>query len=185
VAVLDLGIRRSQLAQLALCCRPVVFPHDASEETVLACRPAGVFISDGPGGVLPPAEVARTVAALLGKAPLLGCGLGHVALGLAAGCRATFLKRGHHGANYPVRNLVDGTVEVTEQRHTVMLDRDSVQASRAVSLLAENINDGSVEGIRSPDARSAGLQFTLAAHAPGTVNVHIRRFVDALAKGAP
>lgn len=176
LAVLDLGLRRSQLAQLALCSRPVVFPCDATAEAILASAPAGVFVSDGPGVGEPPAQAVEAIADLLGKVPILACGLGHVALGVASGCGTAHLPRGHHGANYPVRNVRDGSVEVTQQRHTVMLDRGGVDASRKVELLWENINDGSVEGIEAADGSATGLQAILAAPLPGEVNGHIRSF---------
>ncbi len=182
LAVLDLGIRRSQLAQLSACSAPVLHPYDADADSVLAGGPAGVFVSDGPAGGLPSEHVVQTIRALLGKVPVMGCGLGHVALGMALGCDVTFLKRGHHGANYPVRNLMDGRVEVTQQRHTVVLERESVQGSPEVELLWENINDGTVEGIRRPDGSAVGLQAILAAPQVGLVNAQIRQFIDALAE---
>jgi carbamoyl-phosphate synthase small subunit len=181
VAVLDLGVRRSQLRQLEAVCKPVVFPHGAEPAAVRACGPAAVFVSDGPAGNLPPEKAIATLGQLVGEIPLLGCGLGHVALGMALGCQPGFLKRGHHGANYPVRNVVDGRAEVTQQRHTVMLDRRSVESSARVELLWENINDGTVEGIRVPDAGAVGLQPILDAPWPGAVNAHIKSFLDGLA----
>ncbi len=180
VAVINLGIRKSHLGQLARCCTPVLFGYDASPEAILACNPAGVFVSDGPGAVLPPSETVKTIKSLLGRIPLFGCGLGQVALGMALGCKAAFLKRGHHGANYPVRNTVDGAVEVTAQRHTVMLDRDSVSKNRRVQILWENMNDGTVEGIQSTDGTAVGMQAILAAPRPDGLNAHIAGFVQAL-----
>ncbi len=183
LAVLDLGIRRSQLAQLSVCSAPVLHLHDADADAVLAGRPAGVFVSDGPTGGLPPERAVRTIRALLGKMPVMACGLGHVALGMALGCEATFLKRGHHGANYPVRNALDGRVEVTQQRHTVVLERESVVGNAEVELLLENINDGTVEGIRTPDGSAVGLQPILAAPQAGLVNAHVARFMTGLRRG--
>jgi len=180
VAVIDLGIRRSDLSQLSRCCRPMLLPHDASAEAVVGCRPAGVFISDGSAAAAPPKASVETVKALLGQVPLLGCGLGHVALGVALGCEIAFLKRGHHGANYPVRNLSDGAVEVTAQRHTVLVDRDSAAASSEVEVTWENINDSTVEGIGAADGSALGFQHLLAAPEPGAVNGHIRHFVERL-----
>jgi len=170
------------VAQLSACSAPVLHPHDADADSVVAGEPAGVFVSDGPAGGLPPEHIVQTIRALLGKVPVMGCGLGHVALGMALGCDVTFLKRGHHGANYPVRNLMDGRVEVTQQRHTVVLERESVQGSPEVELLWENINDGTVEGIRRPDGSAVGLQAILAAPQVGLVNAQIRQFIDALAE---
>lgn len=180
VAVINLGVRRSLLQQLSLCCSPVVVPYNADAAKVLATGAKGVLISDGPGGGLPAEETVETVRSLAGRIPLLGCGLGHVALGVALGCKADFLKRGHHGANCPVKNLADGRVEVSEQRHTVVLDRASVTENPKVKLLLENINDDTVEGISSADGSAVGFQFTLAPSCPGAVNPYIKQFVDGL-----
>ncbi len=180
VAVINLGIRRSTLQQLALCCSPQLLPYDANEQNVLASKPSGLFISDGPGGAAPPEQTVATIRQLVGKIPILAAGLGHVALGIALGCRPAFLKRGHHGANYPVRSLADGRVEITEQRHSVMLERESLTGNAAVALLMENLNDSTVEGIRTPDGLAVGLQATLAAAQPGAINPHIKQFIDRL-----
>ncbi|MHC4789340.1 MAG: glutamine amidotransferase-related protein, partial [Planctomycetota bacterium] len=181
VAVLDLGVRRSDLRQLDATCSLELFPHDADAASVLEARPAGVFVSDGPGGCLPPACAVEIIGDLVGQVPILACGLGHVALGMAVGCEPEFLKRGHHGANYPVRNLADGSAEVTQQRHTVALGRDSVEASAEAALLCENINDGTVEGIQAADGSAVGFQPVLAAPQPGALNRHVEQFVQHLA----
>jgi len=183
VCVLDLGIRRSQLAQLGRCGRPVVLRYDAGARDILAGEPAWVFVSDGPGAGLPPAAAVETLRALLGKVPILGCGLGHVALGLALGCEAEFLRNGHHGANYPVRNLLDGKAEVTHQRHTVALKRQSVLDNPEVELLWENMTDQTVEGIRARDGSAVGLQAVLAEPTVGAVNGHILEFARAAQAG--
>ena len=180
VAVLNLGARRSLIEQLSLCSALTIFPSEAAAEEILAARPAGVVISDGPGTCLPPMEAVDTVKELAGKVPLLGCGLGHVALGMALKCAPLFLKRGHHGANYPVRNVVSGKVEVTQQRHTVALDRRSLVGKLGVELLSENVNDGTVEGVRATGVSAVGFQQMLVAPYPGTVNAHIKSFVDGL-----
>lgn len=180
VAVVNLGIRRSQMAQLGRCCKPVVFAHDAAADAVLGCKPAGVFVSDGPGAGLPPQGTVDTLRRLLGEVPILACGLGHVALGVALGCEAEFLTRGHHGANYPVKSVLDGRAEVTQQRHTVTLRRDSVEAAGGARLLWENMTDRTVEGIRGGGGSATGLQSVLAAPEPGAVNAHILEFVEAL-----
>ena len=180
VAVLNLGVRKSQLQQLSRCASPVLLACDADAEAVMACGPAGVFVSDGPGGALPPQQSVETIRALVGKVPVLGCGLGHIALGMALGAEPAFLKRGHHGANYPVRNSAADAVEVTQQRHTVVLERKSVESSPELELLWENINDSTVEGVRAADGSAVGLQAILAAPQPGVVNAHIREFVQSL-----
>ena len=181
VAVINLGVRRSTLQQLNSCCAPTLVPWDADADAVTKASPAGVLISDGPGGVEPPAETVETVRKLLGRVPILGVGLGHVVLGSALGCAPQFLKRGHHGANYPIRNLVDGSLQVTVQRHTALLERDSVESSKEAEVLWENINDATVEGIRSADGSAVGIQVVPAAPHPGAVNAHLRTFANRLA----
>ncbi|MFO7955496.1 MAG: hypothetical protein R6X33_00140 [Candidatus Brocadiia bacterium] len=180
--MLDLGVRASQLEQLALCCRPEALPYDASADDVLAGDPAGVVVSDGPGTALPPAETVETLEGLLGQVPILALGLGHVALGLALGCEASFLRRGHHGANCPARNVRSGEAAVTLQRHSVVLDHDSVAEAADAELVWEHMNDGTVEGIASADGTAEGLQFIPAPAQPGLVNDHIQRFIDKITK---
>ena len=183
VAVLNLGIRRSQLKQFAQCCNPIVFAHDARADSILGTKPAGLFVSDGPGASVPPQPTVQTLKALIGKVPILAIGLGNVALGVALGCEAEVMGRGHHGANYAVRNLLDGTAEVTQQRHSIALNRDSVLSNPKVQLLWENMTDQTVEGICTKDGSAVGLQAVLAGPAPGLVNGHISEFVDSLAIG--
>ncbi len=177
VAVLNLGARRSLLDQLKQVCRPVLLPPDATAEQILEEEPTGLLISDGPALAEPPLAAAETVSELLGHLPILGCGLGHVTLGMALGCEVTFLKRGHHGANCPVRNLEDDEVGVTHQRHSVVLERDSVETNSEAQLTLEHINDGSVEGIVGADGTALGLQAMPAAPHPGAVNDEVESFI--------
>jgi carbamoyl-phosphate synthase small subunit len=180
VAVINLGMRNSELRQLSLCCAPRLFSYDTDAASVLTAKPAGILVSDGPCLGLPPQKTILTLKGLLGRVPILACGLGCVVLGAALGCNATFLRRGHHGANYPVRNTRDGGIELTQQRHSVLLDRRSVDANPAVELLYENVDDGSVEGIRSHDGSAVGIQALLVAPRPGEINTHIMGFVGGL-----
>jgi carbamoyl-phosphate synthase small subunit len=180
VAVINLGIRNSELRQLSLCCAPSLFSYDADAASILAAKPAGVLVSDGPSLGLPPQQTVSTIKGLLGRIPILACGLGCAALGAALGCDVTFLRRGHHGANYPVRNTRDGSIELTQQRHSVLLERRSVDENPGVELLYENIDDGSVEGICSADGSAIGIQAVLVASRPGEVNTHIIDFVGGL-----
>lgn len=177
VAVLNLGIRRSELAQLARGCRPEVLPADATADDVLAAEPDGLFVSDGPGMTAPPQKAVQTVSELVGRLPVLAAGLGHVALGAALGCRLAFLKRGHHGVNCPVRNVQTGEVAVTSQRHSSVLDRGSVEDSPDVELTHEHINDRTVEGIATADETAVGLQFMPVPSEPGTVSAPIADFL--------
>ncbi len=180
VAVLNLGMRRSELAQLARCCRPELLPPDAGADDVLAVEPDGLFVSDGPGMTAPPPEAAQTVSELVGRLPVLATGLGHVTLGAALGCRLAFLRRGHHGVNCPVRNVRNGEVAVTSQRHSSVLDRASVEDCPDLELTHEHLNDGTVEGVTAADGTAVGLQFMPVPSEPGTVSPPVARFVERL-----
>ncbi len=180
LAVVNLGLRRSDLRQLAQRCGVTIFPHEASPGAILKSRPAGLFVSDGPGSALPPEQTVETLAKLLGQLPVLACGLGHVALGMALGCQAEFLTRGHHGANYPLRSLLGGQPAVTQQRHSVTLTRRSVTDNPRVKLAWENMTDGTVEGIVSADGSARGYQPILAEPEPGAIHPHVLEFVESL-----
>jgi len=177
VAVLDLGIRASDYAQLRACCAPRIMPHDAAPDDILADRPAGVFVSDGPSMALPDDATVETVRGLLGRVPLLANGLGHVALGMAMGCRPAFRKRGCHGANYPIRNAVDASTLTTHQQCSVVLDGDSVRNCKGARTLWEGIEDAMIEGVQSADGSAVGLQFMLTPPAPGQVHSQIKTFI--------
>ncbi len=180
LAVLDLGIRRSEVSQLTELGEVALFPHDADADAISEWNPDGIVVSDGPSAGEPPSEAVQTLEDLLGRLPVLAYGLGHVALGLALGCTCDYLRRGHHGANYPVRDVTSGATRVTFQRHTVLLDRESVEANPRAELLWENLTDGTVEAIRAAEHQAVGLQTMPVAPAPGQVSGDFRGFVQTI-----
>ena len=154
VAVLDYGCKRSIVDRLNSCgVQTTVFPHDTDVVTILADRPAGVLLSNGPGdpGALE-AEVA-VVRELLGRVPILGICLGHQLLAQAAGLETFKLPFGHRGANHPVLELASSRVLVTSQNHGFAV-RGEGTAVTHVSLY-----DGTVEGIVLPGEQARSLQF--------------------------
>ena len=148
VVAYDFGIKRGILRRLRHAgCTVQVVPAQTPAKAVLAERPDGIFLSNGPGD---PAAVdyAITAAAELcptGK-PIFGICLGHQILGLALGGKTYKLKFGHHGANHPVMDLTTRKVEITSQNHGFAVDVDSL-AGKAV-LTHTNLNDRTVEGMR-------------------------------------
>ncbi|HXV57571.1 MAG TPA: glutamine-hydrolyzing carbamoyl-phosphate synthase small subunit [Gaiellaceae bacterium] len=154
VAVLDYGCKRSILDRLAAAgARATVWPHDTDAETVLASRPAGVLLANGPGDPAALAEEVEVVRGLVGRVPLLGICLGHQLLALAAGLETFKLPFGHRGANHPVLELATSRVLVTSQNHGFAV-RGSGDTVTHVSLY-----DGTVEGLALPGERARSLQF--------------------------
>ena len=165
IAVVDYGCKRSLVARLVACGAAVtVFPHDATAPTILAEKPDGVLLSNGPGDPAAlPAEV-EVVAELIGRVPLLGVCLGHQLLALATGFRTFKLPFGHRGANHPVRDLESGRVLVTSQNHGFSVAADGTPAGAEVTHVS--LYDGTVEGLALPRQRARSLQFHPEA-APG------------------
>ncbi|MGC2662361.1 MAG: glutamine-hydrolyzing carbamoyl-phosphate synthase small subunit [Bryobacteraceae bacterium] len=148
VVAYDYGIKRNILRHLVqIGSRVTVVPSHTSAEDILALRPDGVFLSNGPGDPEPLEHESQQVRKLIGKAPVFGICLGHQILGLALGGKTYKLKFGHHGANHPVLNHVTGKVEITSQNHGFCVDPDSLKASE-VEITHVNLNDQTVEGFR-------------------------------------
>ena len=165
VAVIDYGVKRSILACLAASgMRVTVWPAAVTAEELLAARPDGVLLSNGPGDPEPCSYAVATIRGLLGKVPLFGICLGHQLLGLALGAKTFKLPFGHHGANHPVKDCASGRVHITSQNHGFCLDPDSLPGTVVPSHW--NLNDNTLEGITVTDLPAFSVQFHPEA-APG------------------
>jgi carbamoyl-phosphate synthase small subunit len=148
VVAYDYGIKRNILRRLVqVGARVTVVPALTSAEDVLALKPDGVFLSNGPGDPEPLQYQAEQVRKLIGKKPVFGICLGHQILGLALGGKTYKLKFGHRGANHPVLNQVTQKVEITSHNHGFAVDPDSLNQSE-VELTHINLNDQTLEGFR-------------------------------------
>lgn len=148
VVAYDFGIKRNILRRLVqVGCRVTVVPATTSAEDVLALKPDGIFLSNGPGDPEPLEFQAAQVRKLVGRAPIFGICLGQQILGLALGGKTYKLKFGHRGGNHPVLNKVTGKVEITSHNHGFAVDPDSLNASD-IELTHINLNDQTLEGFR-------------------------------------
>lgn len=158
VVAIDYGMKWNiprHLRQLG--CRVTVVPGTATAKEVLAHEPDGVFLSNGPGDPRPLDYAIDTIRGLLGHQPIFGICLGHQLLGLALGAEIFKLKFGHRGANQPVLNQATGRVEITTQNHGFALDPESFDDEIEVTHV--NLNDQTVEGIRSRQQEAFGVQY--------------------------
>ena len=147
VAVLDFGIKENILRSLiAEGLSLTVYPAETPAETVLAARPAGIFLSNGPGDPAACERILCELPALINSGlPIFGICLGHQLLAIACGAKTYKLKFGHRGGNQPVVNLTTGRVEVTCQNHGFAVDGSELPAELELTHL--NLNDNSVEGL--------------------------------------
>jgi len=159
VVAYDFGIKRTILASLVRSgCNVRVVPAGTGAEEILALRPDGVFLSNGPGDPAPLGYAIDNVRRLLGKMPIFGICLGHQIMGLALGGRTYKLKFGHRGANQPVKRVMTGQVEITAQNHGFAVDADSLNLRR-VEPTHFNLNDGTLEGIRHLQVPAFSVQY--------------------------
>ena len=158
VVALDFGIKTNILRNLAAQGMKVtVLPITATYEQVMAKKPDGVFLSNGPADPNSLPQVYNMVKKLLGTVPLMGICLGNQLLGLALGAKVSKLKFGHHGCNHPVKNLKTGAVEITSQNHNYAIDEATLPADVEVSHI--NLNDNTVEGIRHKKLPAFSVQY--------------------------
>ena len=163
VVAYDFGVKRTMLRHLGEIATLDVVPAFTPAADVLARRPDGVFLSNGPGDPAAVDYAIRAISELLGEVPIFGICLGHQLLGAALGAETYKLKFGHHGGNHPVRRLSTGAVEITSQNHNYAVGEGSLSSADVTHL---NLNDGVVEGLRCRDAAAFSVQYHPEA-APG------------------
>ncbi len=159
VILYDYGVKFNIIRSLkARGLEVLVVPATTPAAAVLALKPDGIILSNGPGDPAAVTYAVDNVRQCLGSQPMFGICLGHQLLGLALGGRTFKLKFGHRGANQPVKNRLSGRVEITSQNHGFAVDLESIP-DPAVELTHINLNDNTLEGLRHPGLRAFSVQY--------------------------
>ncbi|MDP3872762.1 MAG: glutamine-hydrolyzing carbamoyl-phosphate synthase small subunit [Methyloversatilis sp.] len=184
VVAYDFGVKRNILRMLASRgCRLTVVPAQTPAEVVLAMKPDGVFLSNGPGDPEPCDYAVSAIRTFLDrKIPTFGICLGHQLMGLAAGARTLKMKFGHHGANHPVKDNDSGRVLITSQNHGFAVDPATLPANVRVTHVS--LFDGSLQGMAWTDRPAFCFQgHPEASPGPHDVAYLFDRFVRMMEEG--
>mgnify|MGYP001451739647 CR=1 FL=1 len=180
IVAIDYGVKRNILRLFTgLGCEVTVVPAKTSAEDILALKPDGVFLSNGPGDPAATGEYAVPVIRKLidSGLPIFGICLGHQILGLALGGKTMKMHQGHHGANHPVKDFTTGKVEIVSMNHGFAVDRDSLP--EGVEETHVSLFDGTNCGLRVVDKPIFSVQHHPEA-SPGPQDSHylFRRFMN-------
>lgn len=158
VVAYDFGVKRNILRMLvSRGCKLTVVPAQTSADEVLALKPDGVFLSNGPGDPEPCDYAIAAIKAILETdIPVFGICLGHQLLGLASGATTEKMKFGHHGANHPVKDHKRGVVMITSQNHGFAISESNLPDNLEVT--HTSLFDGSMQGIHRKDKAAFGFQ---------------------------
>jgi carbamoyl-phosphate synthase small subunit len=158
VVAYDFGVKKNILRMLAQRgCDVTVVPAETPASEVLAMRPDGVFLSNGPGDPEPCTYAIEAIGQILEtNIPVFGICLGHQLLGLASGASTMKMKFGHHGANHPVQDLASGRVMITSQNHGFAIDEESLPANMEVT--HRSLFDNTVQGLKRTDKPAFSFQ---------------------------
>lgn len=189
VVAFDFGMKRNIVDMLvAAGCRVTVVPAEATADEVLALKPDGIFLSNGPGDPEAIGYAIETIATLTGSGtPTFGICLGHQLLGLAFGGRTVKMPYGHRGGNHPVRDMATGKVLITAQNHGFALagGLDGVPGAPDLEVTHLNLNDGTVEGIRHKQLPVFAVQYhPEAAPGPHDAYPHFEEFLELMRQRA-
>jgi carbamoyl-phosphate synthase small subunit len=158
IVAYDYGIKHNILRMMSdRGMRVTVVPSHTPAEQVLAMKPSGVFLSNGPGDPAAVTYAIENIENLLGKVPIFGICLGHQLLALALGGKTEKMRFGHRGGNQPVKNLLTGVVEISAHNHGFAVTHDSDLRGGEVTHV--NLNDNTIEGLRHTGLKAFSVQY--------------------------
>ncbi len=181
IVAYDFGVKTNSLREFAkFGCRVTVVPAGTSADEVLALKPDGIFLSNGPGDPASMNAVIEEIRKLAAsQKPMFGICLGHQLIGHAFGGRTFKMKFGHRGGNQPIKNLATGKVEITSHNHGFAVDPDSLPADIEVTHI--NLNDNTVAGLRHKTLPVFSVQYhPESAPGPHDSEYLFERFVEML-----
>jgi len=183
VVAYDYGVKVNILRMLVeRSCRITVVPAQTPASEVLALKPDGVFLSNGPGDPEPCDYAIQAIKEVLETdIPVFGICLGHQLLALASGAKTVKMGHGHHGANHPVQDLDTGVVMITSQNHGFAVDEATLPGN--VRAIHKSLFDGSLQGIERTDKDAFSFQgHPEASPGPADVAPLFDRFIETMAK---
>ncbi|RON79148.1 glutamine-hydrolyzing carbamoyl-phosphate synthase small subunit [Pseudomonas fluorescens] len=183
VVAYDYGVKVNILRMLVeRGCRVTVVPAQTPAADVLALKPDGVFLSNGPGDPEPCDYAIKAIKDVLEtEIPVFGICLGHQLLALASGAKTLKMGHGHHGANHPVQDLDTGVVMITSQNHGFAVDEETLPAN--VRAIHKSLFDGTLQGIERTDKSAFSFQgHPEASPGPNDVAPLFDRFINEMAK---
>jgi len=185
VVVIDCGVKFNILRELDNSgCRITVAPAKTDYREILAMKPDGIILSNGPGDPEPVKYVIKIVQNLMGRIPIFGICLGHQMVGQALGGKTYKLKFGHHGANHPVKDLGTGRISITVQNHGFCVDEKTLN-KKEIEITHVNLNDGTLEGIRHKKMPLFSVQFhPEAAAGPNDAKYLFKEFIEMMKNNA-